>query len=42
MEEKEEKTDTEIGQLAYKKIVYHLLRYPTHKVYGTAGITQGH
>jgi hypothetical protein len=35
VEEKEEKIDVEVSPLAYKKIVYHLIRYPTHKVTGT-------
>lgn len=34
VEEKEEKIDVEVSSLAYKKIVYHLIRYPTHKVTG--------
>lgn len=40
MEEKEEKLDAVVSRLAYRKVVYHLLRYPTHKVYGTPVSTQ--
>lgn len=35
VEEKEEKFEAEVAPLAYKKMVYHLLRYPTHKVTGS-------
>lgn len=42
VEEKEEKLDIEVALLAYKKIVYHLIRYPTHKVTGTPLLTQEH
>ena len=40
MEEKEQKLDAIVSKLAYRKIVYHLLRYPTHKVYGTRLLMQ--
>ena len=33
-EEKEEKVNVDIGELAYRKIVYHIIRYPTSKVTG--------
>jgi len=33
-EEKEEKAEVLVSPLAFKKIVYHLLRYPTSKVTG--------
>lgn len=34
VEEKEEKIPVTVSAVAYKKMVYHLLRYPTHKVTG--------
>lgn len=44
-EEKEEKLDVTLTPVAYKKIVYHLVRYPTSKVTGTpltyAGVLVG-
>ena len=40
MEEKEEKLEVKVGPLAYKKIIYHLVRYPTSKVTGTSTLTQ--
>ena len=40
-EEKEEKAKVEVADLAYKKIVYHLIRYPTSKVTGTCEFIQG-
>ena len=40
-EEKEEKMKVEVADLAYKKIVYHLIRYPTSKVTGTCEYIQG-
>lgn len=33
-EEKEEKKNGEITDIAYKKIIYHILRYPSSKVFG--------
>lgn len=39
-EEKEEKLDVTLAPLAYKKIVYHLVRYPTSKVTGAPYPTQ--
>lgn len=41
-EQKEEKQLVTVGQLAYCKIVYHLIRYPTAKVTGTTIATQEH
>jgi hypothetical protein len=40
MEEKEEKLEVKVSPLAYKKIIYHLVRYPTSKVTGTISLTQ--
>ena len=33
-EEKKEKAKVEVADLAYKKIVYHLISYPPSKVTG--------
>lgn len=40
MEEKEEKIEVKVGPIAYKKIIYHLVRYPTAKVTGIHRSTQ--
>jgi len=34
-EEREEKIEITVEELAYRKIVYHLLRYPASKVTGS-------
>lgn len=42
MEDKEQKIEGKVAPLAFKKIVYHLLRYPDQKVYGKHDSMQAH
>jgi hypothetical protein len=37
-EDKEEKQDVKLGPIGFRKIVYHLVRYPTSRVTGESPI----